>query len=367
AFTYHEFTTWLGTVTLPLVGLGFLSLSWEILLALYRSLSIPGCCWKLWATLQWGIFTSATLGVFAISLVPFTAIDPPSSRQLWPGLRQLFGSLERFQLVASYGLFRRMTGTGGRPEVVLQGSHDGHSWTEIEFLYKPGNLSRAPPVLTPHQPRLDWQMWFAALDHHSSSPWFTSFVHRLLQGQEEVVALLQGGGCQYPFAARPPRYLRAQLYWYRFAPPGSSGLWWQRQLVGDFYPPVALGDPTLDTLLQQMGMKEQAPPRPPPTAVLPWLLLSLRQLCQPVPAPVLLWSLYSLLASVLALRALRAPLRPGAGTALARHKGPPRRGGEPGTAGGERNGHRNGHPRRREEEERAEGHGDRPKAARRRK
>lgn len=36
AFTYHEFTTWLRVVTLPLVGLAFLSLSWEILAALYR-------------------------------------------------------------------------------------------------------------------------------------------------------------------------------------------------------------------------------------------------------------------------------------------------------------------------------------------
>lgn len=52
-------------------------------------------------------------------------------------------------------------------------------------MYKPGNVSRAPPVVAPHQPRLDWQMWFAALGHHSSSPWFSNFVHRLLQGQED--------------------------------------------------------------------------------------------------------------------------------------------------------------------------------------
>lgn len=52
-------------------------------------------------------------------------------------------------------------------------------------MYKPGNVSRVPPVVAPHQPRLDWQMWFAALAHHSSSPWFTSFVYRLLQGKED--------------------------------------------------------------------------------------------------------------------------------------------------------------------------------------
>lgn len=52
-------------------------------------------------------------------------------------------------------------------------------------MYKPGNVSTAPAVVAPHQPRLDWQMWFAALAHHSSSPWFTSFVYRLLQGKKD--------------------------------------------------------------------------------------------------------------------------------------------------------------------------------------
>lgn len=77
-----------------------------------------------------------------------------------------------------------MTGVGGRPEVVLEGSYDGQHWTEIEFMYKPGNVSRPPPFLIPHQPRLDWQMWFAALGQHTHSPWFTGLVLRLLQGKE---------------------------------------------------------------------------------------------------------------------------------------------------------------------------------------
>lgn len=51
-------------------------------------------------------------------------------------------------------------------------------------MYKPGNVSRAPPIVVPHQPRLDWQMWFAALGPHTHSPWFTSLVLRLLQGKE---------------------------------------------------------------------------------------------------------------------------------------------------------------------------------------
>ncbi|NWT82542.1 LMF2 factor, partial [Lanius ludovicianus] len=129
AFTYHEFTTWLRTVTLPLVGVAFLSLSWEILVAMYRCACVPGCFWKLWATLQWAIMATATVGLFAVSLVPFTYIDHESNGKLWPGIHQMFGAVERFQVVNSYGLFRRMTGVGGRPEVILEGSYDGHSWT----------------------------------------------------------------------------------------------------------------------------------------------------------------------------------------------------------------------------------------------
>lgn len=61
---------------------------------------------------------------------------------------------------------------------------------EIEFMYKPGNRSAPPPVLTPHQPRLDWQMWFAALGDNTQAPWFTSLMYRLLQGKRDGVHLL---------------------------------------------------------------------------------------------------------------------------------------------------------------------------------
>ncbi len=51
-----------------------------------------------------------------------------------------------------------------RPEVELQGSVDGgRTWHPYVFKYKPGPTERAPPWIAPYQPRLDWQMWFAAL------------------------------------------------------------------------------------------------------------------------------------------------------------------------------------------------------------
>ncbi|NXS69267.1 LMF2 factor, partial [Pandion haliaetus] len=296
AFTYHEFTTWLRVVTLPLVGLGFLSLSWEILSAMYRCACVRGCFWKLWATLQWAVFATATMGMFAISLVPFTYIDYESNGKLWPGIHQMFNAVERFQVVNSYGLFRRMTGVGGRPEVVLEGSYDKQTWTEIEFMYKPGNVSMAPPVVAPHQPRLDWQMWFAALAHHSSSPWFTSFVYRLLQGKKDVIRLVQVDESRYPFSARPPVYIRAQLYkyWFTGSAEGSEGPapWWRRQRVQEFFPTVSLGDPTLESLLNQHGLKDKTSLKRSADAFLPWLLQSLRQLSPPLSGPAVLWALY---------------------------------------------------------------------------
>lgn len=69
------------------------------------------------------------LSVFPLFQVPFTFIEYNSNARLWPGVRQAYEAVDRFQLVNSYGLFRRMTGVGGRPEVVIEGSGDGVTWT----------------------------------------------------------------------------------------------------------------------------------------------------------------------------------------------------------------------------------------------
>ncbi|XP_075862997.1 lipase maturation factor 2 isoform X2 [Microcebus murinus] len=188
-FTFHQFSQWLKTVTLPTVWLGVASLAWELLAAIWRWTQVRGWLRKLSAAVQLSVLGAATVSLFVISLVPYSYVEPGTHGRLWTGAHRLFGAVEHLQLANSYGLFRRMTGLGGRPEVVLEGSYDGHRWTEIEFMYKPGNVSRSPPVVAPHQPRLDWQMWFAALGPHTHSPWFTSLVLRLLQGKEP-----DGGG-----------------------------------------------------------------------------------------------------------------------------------------------------------------------------
>ena len=144
--------------------------------------------------------------------------------------------IEPFRLVSSYGLFAVMTTE--RNEIVIEGSRDGIEWREYAFRYKPGDLTRRPPWNIPHQPRLDWQMWFAALDDPRRIPWFARFLERLLQNEPAVTALLE----KNPFADAPPQYIRAQFYAYTFTGrrEKSNGVWWQRRLLGLYFPEAQL-------------------------------------------------------------------------------------------------------------------------------
>ena len=151
--------------------------------------------------------------------------------------RQLVYWQAPFDLSNSYGLFAVMTTS--RNEIVVEGSADGQTWQAYEFKYKPGDVARRPPWVAPYQPRLDWQMWFAALATYQENPWFDNFMIRLLQGSPEVTALLASN----PFADGPPRYIRAVLHSYRFtdfAERRASGDWWQRERKGLYFPEVSL-------------------------------------------------------------------------------------------------------------------------------
>ena len=152
-------------------------------------------------------------------------------------LRTLVMVTSPFQIVNSYGLFAVMTTT--RPEIIMQGSDDGESWKTYEFRYKPGDLHRAPKWVAPFQPRLDWQMWFAALGNFRDrqNQWFIRFVGRLLEGSPEVAGLMKTN----PFADHPPRYVRAVVFDYTFSTMAelrADGVWWDRKPLGMYLPPV---------------------------------------------------------------------------------------------------------------------------------
>jgi predicted DCC family thiol-disulfide oxidoreductase YuxK/uncharacterized membrane protein YphA (DoxX/SURF4 family) len=158
------------------------------------------------------------------------------SRQLPPALERLESRARPFRAVNPYGLFSVMTVQ--RPELSIEGSDDGVHWKEYPFRYKVSELDRAPKQVAPHQPRLDWQMWFAALA--SPPQWFLSLLVRLLEGSPDVLALFAGN----PFPDKPPRYVRAVLHEYRMtdlATRRSTGQWWTRETQGLYVPPVTLG------------------------------------------------------------------------------------------------------------------------------
>jgi hypothetical protein len=144
--------------------------------------------------------------------------------------------LEPLRSANPYGLFRVMTTK--RPEITVEGSDDGETWKPYRFRWKPDELDRAPRFAILHLPRLDWQMWFAALAGHCGSvPWFLRFERRLLAGTPEVLGLLR----ENPFPDHPPRFIRARLALYSFTRRGSKD-WWQCDELGLFCPEVARGE-----------------------------------------------------------------------------------------------------------------------------
>jgi len=70
----------------------------------------------------------------------------------------------------------------------------------------------------PHQPRLDWQMWFAALGSYQYNFWFRVLCYRLLTNEPSVTALLQ----ENPFPNKPPKFIKALLYTYHYSPADSD-------------------------------------------------------------------------------------------------------------------------------------------------
>jgi hypothetical protein len=150
-------------------------------------------------------------------------------------LTRLQTAVAPLRSVNSYGLFAVMTKR--RFELSIEGSPDGRLWTSYPFRWKPGDPARRPPFLAPHQPRLDWQMWFAALTHYSQNPWLTNLLVRLFQASPEVHSLLAGN----PFPDKPPRYLRVFAREYRFSTPDekrASGSWWTAVDAGLYMPVV---------------------------------------------------------------------------------------------------------------------------------
>lgn len=177
--------------------------------------------------------TETVLVVFVLMMNVFVFAASFDVRLARGPLRPIWQSLRRFRTVNGYGLFADMTTV--RREILIQGSRNGRTWKPYDFSYKPDDISERPAFVAPHMPRLDWQMWFAALKPPGRVRWFPHFLKRLLQGSKPVLALLD----ENPFDRRPPRYVRAIMYRYQFSDWGSDR-WWTRGKKRLYYPPVTL-------------------------------------------------------------------------------------------------------------------------------
>lgn len=151
-------------------------------------------------------------------------------------MERMMRIIEPFYLVNRYGLFSHMT--THRYEIIIEGSRDGTTWEPYEFKWKPGDLLLPPKQVAPHQPRLDWQMWFAALGQARQNPWILHLSYRLLEGSEDVLKLFK----KTAFKSSPPKYIRALLYEYKFTDlktKKETGQWWERKYIGIYLPPIS--------------------------------------------------------------------------------------------------------------------------------
>jgi hypothetical protein len=191
------------------------------------------------------------VAVALAALVTFLSIDPVRNL-VSPGqvMNTSFGALD---LVNTYGAF----GSVGRErrEIVFEGTSDETlsdttQWKAYEFVCKPGDPLRRPCVISPYQPRLDWQIWFAAMSVPQREPWAVHLVWKLLHNDPGALSLLAND----PFPQAPPRYVRARYFRYEFAQPGDrSGAWWKRSYLDDWLYPLSIDDPRLRKFLAEHG------------------------------------------------------------------------------------------------------------------
>uniref|UniRef100_A0A8C1LE76 Lipase maturation factor n=1 Tax=Cyprinus carpio TaxID=7962 RepID=A0A8C1LE76_CYPCA len=308
SFNQNGFNAFLEVFQELTIWIGVLSFTWEAVSAMLNCVCTRGIASKLWSLLQWAVITAAAAAVFALSVVPYTSMAGMSVSKVLPAVRDAYSAVERYQLVGAYGIQHRLISAEGRPEIILEGSYDGLTWTEMNPMYKPGNVNAVPPIVGPHQPRLEWLMWQAAQGGDDTSPWFTGLIQRLLQGKPEVVRLLQVDEAQYPFSQRPPALIKAKLYNYHFTDPAKDKThlqnWWRRQYKKEFFPIVNLDDPTLNKLLEESGLKEKFPVQPGSDTPLSQVLSLIRGHVKGLSGSLVLSTLLATLAGIFLIKAI---------------------------------------------------------------
>jgi predicted DCC family thiol-disulfide oxidoreductase YuxK len=184
---------------------------------------------------RWRAAVTLPLATILLIVTVPVCIDAFGLGISWPGPQAaLANRLAAFRIANGYGLFAVMTTT--RMEIIVEGSDDGQNWKAYEFKWKPGDVDRRPAFTLGHMPRLDWEMWFAALSDPATNPWFMQFMDRLRTGAPEVLSLLESN----PFPDHPPKFIRAMAYDYNFTnlqTKRATGAWWKRRELTTYWQP----------------------------------------------------------------------------------------------------------------------------------
>lgn len=160
-------------------------------------------------------------------------------------------SYDPLDLVNTYGAF----GSVGeeRMNVIFEGTNDENAgdssdWKPYMYRGLPVALDKRPTQIAPYQLHLDWQMWFASMSTADEYPWTLNLIWKLLHNDPKAVNLFAVN----PFPQKPPKYIRAVLYHYSFAKPGNAqGLWWKREKVSVWLPPLSVNDVNFINALKQ--------------------------------------------------------------------------------------------------------------------
>jgi len=116
-------------------------------------------------------------------------------------------------------------------------------------------VSALPCLMSPYHYRLDWQIWFAAMNSYRYHPWMLNLVAKLLHNDPGVLSLIKTN----PFSEEPPAFIRAEHYEYRFTTPEErqkTGDWWKRKRIRSYLPPLSLENQNFVELLRSQGWIE---------------------------------------------------------------------------------------------------------------
>ncbi len=140
-------------------------------------------------------------------------------------LDTLSGELRPFRVINTYYLFTQVTRMRIEPQFQTR---DGTRWTEHNMYFKPGPLGRAPPFVAPHQPRVDFLLWFYGLGFRRMPGYVGSLLEHLCREPDVVQPL---------FVDRlpaDPQAVRIVFYDYHFTTPAekaATGNWWRRREI----------------------------------------------------------------------------------------------------------------------------------------